>query len=98
MVTAIIPENLFWRNFDYANMIDYNLGEIYGEEVAKIFEIQAKFMLQDLHVIALVTTSSIAYFSNQSKILLDNCTYMEKGLASYTVITTCSGRFILTNT
>ncbi|CAF4162911.1 unnamed protein product, partial [Rotaria sordida] len=91
MRTGAAPENLFWRNFDYANMIDYNLVEIYGPEVTKIFETQAKFLLQDARVLALVTTSSIAYFSNQSTILLDNCNYMRKGLASYSLITTCSG-------
>jgi len=77
-------------------MIDYDLVQIYGDEVAKIFETQAKFLLQDARVIAIATTSSIAYFSNRSTILLDNCSYMEKGLASYTLITTCSGIFIST--
>lgn len=53
-------------------MINYDLVQIYGEEVTKIFETQAKFLLEDSHVIALATTSSIAYFSNESAILLDN--------------------------
>lgn len=91
MMSGVTPENIFWRNFDYANTIDYDLVEIYGEKLANVFDIQAKFLLQDACVIALGTTSSIAYFSNQSTILLDNCSYMEKGLASYTLITTCSG-------
>ena len=96
MVTAVSPENIFWRNFDNADKIEYNLVEIYGEEISKIFEIQASYLLQDARMVAVTTTSSIAYFSNRSTILLDNCRYLEKGLASYTLITTSSGMFILT--
>ncbi|UJR24358.1 hypothetical protein I4U23_005735 [Adineta vaga] len=91
MTSGVTPENLFWRNFDFANTINYDLIEIYGENLANVFDTQAKFLLQDSCIIALTTTSSIAYFSNQSTILLDNCSYMEKNLASYTLITTCSG-------
>jgi hypothetical protein len=81
MSSPVTPENLFWRNFDHANKIAYDLVQIYGEELANIFETQAKFLLQDARVIALAATSSIAYFSNQSSILLDNCSFMEKGIA-----------------
>ena len=94
-MSTVTPENIFWRNFDYANMIDYDLVQIYGEDITNIFETQAKFLLQDSRVLALVTTSAVAYFSNYSSILLDNCSYMEKGLSSYTLITTCSGIIIV---
>jgi hypothetical protein len=92
---TVAPENIFWRNFDFANMIDYDLVQIYGQELTNIFETQAGFLLQDATLIALTTTSAIPFFSNRSTILLDNCEYMEKSLASYTLITTCSGRFVL---
>jgi hypothetical protein len=64
MNSPVTPENLFWQNFNLANKIDYDLVQIYGNDLANIFETQAKFLLQDARVIALTTTSSIAYFSN----------------------------------
>lgn len=93
---TVTPENIFWRNFDFANMIDYDLVQIYGQEMTNIFETQASFLLQDAKVIAITTISAVPFFSNRSTVLLDNCEYMKKSLASYTLITTCSGIFVLT--
>ena len=90
---TVNPESIFWRNFDFANMINYDLVHIYGQEITNIFETQASFLLQDATVIAVTTTSAIPFFSNRSTILLDNCEYLKKSLASYVLITTCPGIF-----
>jgi hypothetical protein len=51
MISPVTRENLFWQIFNHANKIDYNLVQIYGEDLANIFETQAKFLLQDARVI-----------------------------------------------
>jgi len=43
-------------------MIDYDLVQIYGQEITNIFETQASFLLQDAKVIALTTTSAVPFF------------------------------------